>query len=162
MMKWQAECKEVWLCSDSDWAGDRRTRKSTSGGCIWRGAHWIKAWCRGQSAISLSSGEAELYAAVQCASEGMGVKTLLRELGHEVSLSMGVDASAAVGLMQRDGLGRTKHIDTQSLWIQSAVRNKEVKIMKIDTDLNPADLMTKPLKAEAIKKFMAMMGFHFP
>ena len=40
--------------SDSDWAGDRKTGKSTSGGVIMRGQHLIKAWGRTQDAITLS------------------------------------------------------------------------------------------------------------
>jgi hypothetical protein len=46
--------------SDSDWAGCRRTAKSTSGGVIMNGKHCIKTWASTQKNITLSSGEAEL------------------------------------------------------------------------------------------------------
>ena len=48
--------------ADSDWAGDRRDMKSTSGGVILWGRHCMKAWSTSQSTVALSSGEAELYA----------------------------------------------------------------------------------------------------
>ena len=48
--------------SDSDWAGDRSTRRSTSGMIITFGAHPIDASSSTQACIALSSGEAELYA----------------------------------------------------------------------------------------------------
>ena len=55
--------------SDSDWAGDRRTGKSTSGGVVLLGEHLVKAWSRTQYAITLSSAEAELVALGKLAME---------------------------------------------------------------------------------------------
>lgn len=51
--------------SDSDWAGCRRTAKSTSGGAVLRGGHCLKTWSSTQKNITLSSGEAEVVAAVK-------------------------------------------------------------------------------------------------
>ena len=55
-----------YLCGwcDANHAGCIRTRKSTSGGCLMIGAHCIVFYCRGQSVIALSSGEAEYYSLV--------------------------------------------------------------------------------------------------
>ena len=55
--------------SDSDWAGDRKTGKSTSGGVVMIGHHLIKTWSRTQDAITLSSVEAELVALGKLAME---------------------------------------------------------------------------------------------
>ena len=38
---WQDEPAELTAYVDSDWAGDRVTRKSTSGGMVFRGHHLI-------------------------------------------------------------------------------------------------------------------------
>ena len=38
---------------------------------------------------------------------------------------MYVDASAAMGIAQRKGLGKIRHLHTQSLWMQDAVREKK-------------------------------------
>ena len=54
--------KEVRAVADSDWAGDKVSRKSTSGGIAFRGKHCIKSWSSNQTIIALSSAEAELYA----------------------------------------------------------------------------------------------------
>ena len=48
---------EVWV--DTDYAGCRKTRKSTSGGQVLLGQHSIKSWSVTQAVIALSSGEAE-------------------------------------------------------------------------------------------------------
>ena len=46
--------------SDSDRAGDRESRKSTSSGMIWWGPYLISDLVKGQSVVATSSGEAEL------------------------------------------------------------------------------------------------------
>ena len=65
MYDWQGHEHEVTGYSDSDWAGCRVTRKSTSGGAIMIGGHFIKGWSRTQNHITLSSAEAELIALVK-------------------------------------------------------------------------------------------------
>ena len=70
---WQPAQTTVTTYSDADWAGCRKTRKSTTGGCIMLGAHCIKAWSKTQALIALSSGESELYASLKASAETMGV-----------------------------------------------------------------------------------------
>ena len=48
---------DVWV--DTDWAGCRKTRKSTSGGMAMLGSHIIKHWSTTQTVVATSSGEAE-------------------------------------------------------------------------------------------------------
>ena len=81
---------------DSDYAGCPRTRKSTSGGCILRGTHLIRSWSSTQkNAISLSSGEAELYAMVKGVGTGIGIQQLMADLNVEGGLRVHTDSSAA-------------------------------------------------------------------
>ena len=58
--------------SDSDWAGCKQTATPTIGGAIMVGAHLIKSWSSTQESITLSSGEAELVAAVETCTEVLG------------------------------------------------------------------------------------------
>ena len=58
--KYQNASEKVVVCTDSDWAGCRRTRRSTSGGCIHRGLHMLKFWSKTQAVVALSSAEAEI------------------------------------------------------------------------------------------------------
>ena len=67
------EIKSVVGYTDSDWAGCRETRKSTSGGAIAVGSGTLKTWSSTQRTIALSSGEAEYYALVKTAAECLGV-----------------------------------------------------------------------------------------
>ena len=67
--------------TDSDWAGDTKTRRSTSGGLVCIGDHCIRSWSSTQTTIALSTGEAEYYALVKGVSVAMGIRALLEDLG---------------------------------------------------------------------------------
>ena len=63
--KYQNASEEVVACTDSDWAGCTRTRRSTFSGCMQRGQHMLKFWSKTQAVVALSSAEAGLGAAVK-------------------------------------------------------------------------------------------------
>ncbi len=140
--RWQ-EVDTVDVYTDTDWNGCPRTRKSTSGGCVLLGGHTIKTWSSTQSSVSLSSGEAEFNGVVRGAGVGLGYRSLLRDLGHEVPLRLWTDSSAALGICSRQGLGKLRHLDTHTLWVQQAVRARQVDLRKIAGDVNPAGMFTK-------------------
>eukprot|EP00972_Heterocapsa_arctica_P034668 5105155-Heterocapsa_arctica.AAC.1 len=73
-----------------------------------------------------------------------------------------MDASAALGLINRQGLGKARHVETQWLWIQQATREGRVTMNKIPGKENPADLSTKPLNKDMIDGFMKALGFCYP
>ena len=80
--EWQGAEDQVMAYSDSDWAGCRQTGKSTSGGVIMIGDHFIKGWSRTQNHVTTSSAEAELYAMVKCTAELMGIKSMMADWGE--------------------------------------------------------------------------------
>ncbi len=75
------KCLDCW--TDTDYAGCRDTRKSTSGGLIRFGKHLLRGWSSTQKVIALSSGEAEFYGMVRGAAECMGTQSLLGDLEVE-------------------------------------------------------------------------------
>ena len=52
---WQNRQPIMDVFGDSNWAGCKRTRKSTSGGAIKIGSHCIKTWSKTQGLIAKSS-----------------------------------------------------------------------------------------------------------
>eukprot|EP00971_Amphidinium_carterae_P025254 498911-Amphidinium_carterae.1 len=56
------ERKSLKAYVDSDWATDRRDRKSISGGCLFLYGCLLHSWSRKQTTVALSSAEAELGA----------------------------------------------------------------------------------------------------
>ena len=157
LFRWQPLPTTLDVFSDSDWAGDRKTRKSTSAGCVMMGGHALKSWSKRQQVIALSSAEAELYAATRAASEAIGMASMLHELGHDVKINLLIDSTSAIALAHRDGLGRAKHIAIQDLWLQDTVRRKQVFVVKVHTEENLADLGTKHMTREKTEYFMKRM-----
>ena len=103
-----------------------------------------KSCSRTQGSEALSPGEAEFYAAIKGACEGLGIKSLLDDLGFRVKVEVIQDSTAAKGTASRAGIGKIKHLDVGWLWIQLTVKKVDIKLMKIDGKVNPADLLTKP------------------
>ena len=158
---WQAETRELKIYTDANWAGDKRTRKSTSGGAIFIGDHLIKSWSKTQSVIALSSAESELYGSIKAAAEGLGQISLLRDWGMDFYGKVLADASAALGIISRQGLGKVRHIDTSYLWIQQVSAERQLEFSKVPGESNIADLMTKDLDSSTISKHCASMGLEF-
>ena len=139
---WQPVPEALKIFTDSDWAGDVESRKSTSGGVVMIGDHLIGHWSRTQATIALSSGEAELNASVKGASEGLGLRQLAQEVGYALVFHLLGDSSAAKGIMLRTGAGAIKHLCTKQLWIQERVMSREIVPFKIKRDINMADTCT--------------------
>ena len=143
---------QVW--TDTDRAGCRTTRKSTSGGVLLWGSHCIKTWSVTQGYIALSSGEAEYCGAVRGASQAIGIRAMLQDLGVQADVAIMVDASAAVGITMRRGLGKIRHIELNELWLQDQVARGRVTMHKIDGKDNFSDSLTKHSNPERIKQTM--------
>ena len=69
-----------------------------------------------QSLFAISSGESELYATLRAAAEASGFIAMTRDMAYQVSGGIRSDAGAAPGIINRTGLGKTRHIDTGLLW----------------------------------------------
>ena len=132
---------DTW--SDTDHAGCLRTRKSTNGGVALFGNHCIKGWSTTQAVLALSSGEAEFYCIVKGASIGIGLRSVYKDLGVSLEIEMYTDSSAAKGIAHRKGLGKVRHLETNQLWIQEKVANKDIDLQKVCGTDNIADALTK-------------------
>ena len=73
----------------------------------------------------------------------LGLAALLQDLGYNVRGEVWGDASAALGIINRKGLGKTRHIETGLLWIQQTAADQRLKYHKVLGKENPADLYTK-------------------
>ena len=143
--------------TDSDFAGDTDTRKSTSGGCIHLGDHVIKSWSTTQTVIALSSGEAEFYGLTRCGSIGMGIQSLLLDLGIDLQLRVITDATTGLAIASRRGHGKVRHIATHELWIQDHVLRGRILIVKIKNNFNSADLFAKYLEKSKLDEAVGQL-----
>ena len=149
----------VWC--DSDFAGCRSSRKSTSGGALVLGGHALRTYSSTQRVISLSSGEAECYAMIKGASVGLGAQSMAQDLGLQVRVELKTDSSAAKGMALKRGLGKAKHISVCYLWLQERLARKELQVHKVSTLENRADLVTKVLSRERLLELAQQLGIRF-
>ena len=107
------------------------------------GTNCVKHWSSTQTSIALSSGEAGFTGVLRGAGHGLGYQALLRDLCVDVPLRVWTDSSAAIGICNRQGLCKLRHLDTHTLWIRQAVRTGTVDLRKVLGEENPADLLAK-------------------
>ena len=122
------------------------------------GGHCLKSWSATQKNITLSSGEAELVAAVKMSTELIGIAQLAHDWGMEVEGRLYVDSEAAIGVVSRRGNGRLRHVRVGMLWIQEQVEEGAISVRKVLGTENPADAMTKYLPASKMETFMEVMS----
>ena len=68
------------------------------------------------------------------------------------------DSSAALGILQRTGLGKVRHLRTQGLWVQEVRSTNRLTYKKVLGTKNPADMLTKHMSAELLSRHMAVLG----
>ena len=157
--EWQEPTAMVTIYVDSDWAGDTKERRSTSGGVLMLGKHLIKHWTSTQATISLSSAEAESKAVTKGCIEGLGFKHTLGCQGYEVILTILTDASGALGMLKRLGTGkRCRHLEVPHLWLQQLIRNGIVDLRKILTTKYLADILSKHVGGYWLSEACRLMG----
>ena len=141
--KWQPVPSMVDVFVDTDFAGCRTTRRSTSGGVALLGNHCVRHWSSTQPTIALSSGEAELGGLAKGSAQGIGLCTIAADLGWKLGPRIHSDATAAIGISKRRGVGKIRHLSTADLWIQERQREGDLEILKVLGADNPGDAMTK-------------------
>jgi hypothetical protein len=161
---YQSEVKGVTVWTDTDFAGCVKSRKSTSAGLIQLGGHLMKSWSTNQAVIALSSGEAEYYGLVKGASMGLGAASIIRDLGwdYEDALEIRTDASAAIGIANRIGIGKIRHIETNQLWLQQKVLEGKLVVSKVKGEDNLADALTKPVDGKLLTEHLVRVGSILP
>jgi hypothetical protein len=162
LYEWQREdeARQVMVYVDSDWAGCRSTRKSTSGGVLTVGRHVLRTWSCTQSTVATSSGEAELIAMFEGATRGCGMQAILAEMGLQPSLSVlqvATDSSVAKSFVATRGVGKMRHLEVKLLWLQEQVRSQRLRVVKVRGTVNIADALTK---YQTLPKLIELCGPH--
>ena len=113
---------ECTVSVDTEFAGCHKTRRSTSDGFISLGSHTLRHWSVTQATIALSSAEAELVGLVRGAAQSLGFQAMMRDAGFECALNLQTDATAAIGICRRRGIGKIRHLAVSDLWIQEKLQ----------------------------------------
>ena len=78
----------------------------------------MKTWSKTQGNVAKSSAESELQGIVKGSCEGLGACTLMEDLGTSCKIRVHVDANAAKGIVERQGIQKVRHLEVDRLWLQ--------------------------------------------
>ena len=69
---------------------------------------------------------------MRASSEALGILTLLSDFGlSTMRASVGMDASAAIGIVQRQGISKLRYVEVDVLWIQEQQVRRLLPLNKI-------------------------------
>ena len=146
--------------SDSDWAGDEKSRRSTSGNAIMM-SNCVVSWlAKQQPIVAQSSTEAEYIAANEAAREVVWLRSLLDEIGYNQSIptDLYVDNKVALQMINGDGqFNRRKHIAVKYFWIREQATNGSICVKWVDTTQQMADIFTKTLEQVKFNYFSQLI-----
>ncbi|GJT17227.1 putative ribonuclease H-like domain-containing protein [Tanacetum coccineum] len=132
--------------SDSDYGGSNLDRKSTTGGCQFLGQRLISWQCKKQTIVATSTTEAEYVAAANCCGQVLWVQNQLLDYGFNfMNTKIHIDNESTICIVKNPVYhSKTKHIEIRHHFIRDCYEKKLIRVEKIHTDLNVADLLTKP------------------
>ena len=87
--------------------------------------------------------------------------SLARDLGLDMKGRVRTDSTTGRSIAMRRGLGKTRHIHVQYLWVQERLFSKDFELLKIPTKDNVSDMLTKYLDAVTMDKFCSRIGLIF-
>jgi hypothetical protein len=133
--------------SDSDYAGCKIDRKSTSGGCQLLGRSLVSWASKKQNSVALSTAEAEYVAAASCCAQLIWMKQTLCDYGLKFTkVPLLCDNESAVKMANNPVQhSRTKHIDIRHHFLRDHVSKRNIDIIGVGMDDQLADIFTKPL-----------------
>ena len=90
--------------------------------------------------------------------DGRIVKHALEWLGYRVEYTLHLDSSAAKAMINREGVGKLKHMDVRALWLQAERRDFGLRVVKVAGEHNVADLGTKAHPERRFLELRTMCG----
>nr|GEV25157.1 hypothetical protein [Tanacetum cinerariifolium] len=150
--------------SDSDYAGASLHRKSTIGGCQFLGCRLIFWQCKKQTVVVTSSTEAEYVAAASCCAQVLWIQNQLLDYGYNfMHTIIYIDNSNTICIIKNPVLhSKTKHIEIRHHFIRDCNDKKLIQVVKIPSDNNFADLLTKAFDVGRFQYLVASIGLLNP
>ncbi|GJT14003.1 putative ribonuclease H-like domain-containing protein [Tanacetum coccineum] len=149
---------ELEAFSDSDYAGASLDRKSTTGGCQFLGRRLISWQCKKQTIVANSTTEAEYVAAAHCCGQVLWIQNQMMDYGFNfMNTKIHIDNESTICVVKNPVYhSRTKHIEIRHHFIRDCYEKRLIDVLKIHTDSNVADLLTKGFDVTRISMDLRM------
>ncbi|GJY87596.1 retrovirus-related pol polyprotein from transposon TNT 1-94 [Tanacetum coccineum] len=146
--------------ADSDHAGYYINRKSTSGVCTFMGCCLTSWFAKKQTALAISTTEAEYVSAGKACQQALWMKQALIDYGIRLDdVPIMCDNKGAIDLSKNPVQhSRTKHIEIRHHFLRDNVQKGNISIEKVASEDNIADIFTKPLKREVFNYLRLGLG----
>ncbi|GJT52243.1 putative ribonuclease H-like domain-containing protein [Tanacetum coccineum] len=143
--------------SDSDYAGASLDRKSTTGGCQFLRRRLISWQCKKQTIVANSTTEAEYVAAANCCGQVLWIQNQLLDYGYNfMNTKIYIDNESTICIVKNPVFhSKTKHIEIRHHFIRDSYEKRLIQVIKIHTDHNVADLLTKAFDVSRFQYLIA-------
>ncbi|GJV33270.1 putative ribonuclease H-like domain-containing protein [Tanacetum coccineum] len=155
---------ELVAYTDSDYAGATQDRKSTTGGCQFLGNRLISWQCKKQTVVATSTTKAEYVAAASCCGQVLWIQNQLLDYGYNfMNTVINIDNNSTICIIENPVQhSKTKHIEIRHHFIRDCNAKKLIQMVKIHTDYNVADLLTKGFDAGRFQYLVSSIGMLNP
>ena len=140
-------CELIDCYVDADWAGDNIDRKSTSGYII-RVFGNVIDWKSRKQCVKKASTYAEYVALSEAVSEVKFIKELINIFDLKLSNPVKIyeDNIGAINVANYGNFTKnSEHIEIHYHFVHECVKEKDIEIVKVDSNENIADIFTKAL-----------------
>ncbi|GJR06146.1 putative ribonuclease H-like domain-containing protein [Tanacetum coccineum] len=140
--------------SDSDYAGASLDRKSTTRGCQFLGKRLISWQCKKQTVVANSTTKAEYVAAANCCGQVLWIQNQMLDYGFNfMNTKIYIDNESTICIVKNLVFhSKTKHIEIRHHFIRDSYEKKLIQVIKIHTDHNVADLLTKAFDVSRMER----------
>ncbi|GJX88305.1 putative ribonuclease H-like domain-containing protein, partial [Tanacetum coccineum] len=144
--------------SDSDYASINLDRKSTTGGCQFLGRR-LNSWqCKKQTIMATFTTEAEYVDVANCCGQVLWIQNQMLDYGFNfLNPKIYIDNESTICIVKNLVFhSKTKHIEIRHHFIRDAYEKKLIKVLKIHTNDNVADLLTKAFDVSSGLPYMKL------
>ncbi|GJW64846.1 retrovirus-related pol polyprotein from transposon TNT 1-94 [Tanacetum coccineum] len=129
----------------SDYGGASLDKKSITGGCQFFSRRLISWQCKKQTIVTNSTTEAEYVATANCCGQVLWIQNQMMDYGFNfMNTKIHIDNERTISVIKNPVThSRTKHIEIRFHFIRDYYEKRLIEVIKIHTDSNVADLLTK-------------------
>ncbi|GKE78974.1 putative ribonuclease H-like domain-containing protein, partial [Tanacetum coccineum] len=150
--------------SNSDYAGASLDRKSITGGCQFLSKRLISWQCMKQTVVANSTTEAEYVVAANCCGQVLRIQNQMIDYGFNfMNPKIYIDNESTICIVKNPMFySKTKHIEIRHHFIRDTYEKRLIQMIKIHTDQNVTDLLTKAFDVSRFQYLTASIGMLNP